>query len=333
MALKRNPVRLAVIGAGRMGLNHLRVYNMLKGVDVVAVVDPDVERAHLAAQRYGCKAFRSPEDLGSDIQAASVAVPSNRHAEVASVLLNSGIHCLIEKPLATNEDECQELIELARERQLVLLVGHVERFNPVVQQLYSLVSNKPIYALDARRMSQVSSRITDVDVVADLMVHDLDIVLALMKSPVTSIAAHGVAASGVGGHDYVTALLTFANGGIASLTASRITQNKIRELHVTTDLGLVTANYLTQELLIYRQGAIATLEDHEPGPEYVLDLAIERVFVANREPLVLELQHFLDAVAKGIPLVVTAEDGLEALRLVWEIQRIASGLGPSFDRG
>ncbi len=316
-----------------MGLNHLRVYSMLKGVDVVAVVDPDLERAHLAAQRYGCKAVASVADLGNEVEAASVAVPSNRHADVASALLQRGIHCLIEKPLATNEADCRELIALARERDLVLLVGHVERFNPVVQQLHSLVRNRPIYALDARRMSRVSARITDVDVVADLMVHDLDIVLALMQSPVTTIAAHGVSTSGAAGHDYVTALLTFENGGVASLTASRITQNKIRELHVTTDLGLVTANYLTQELLIYRQGEVTGLGSDEPGPEYVLDLAIERVFVANREPLVLELQHFVDAVATGVPLAVTAEDGLEALRLVWEIQRIAAGTAASSTGG
>ena len=325
MSPTARPLRVAVVGAGEMGRNHLRVYSALKGVEVVAVVDPDAERAERAAAQYGCRALASVEGLVGLVEAASVAVPSSSHADVGAFLLDHGVHCLIEKPLATTRDECRLLIDTAARRGVVLLVGHVERFNPVVQQLAEILEGATVHAVDARRMSAVSKRIVDVDVVADLMVHDLDIVLSLTKSPVTEVFAQGVRTNGASGEDYVTAALSFADGAMASLTASRITQNKIRELHVTADLGFVTANYTTQELLVYRQGQFSRLTTPGGQAPYALDLAIERVFVRAGEPLVRELQHFVGAVVEGEPVRVPGEDALEALELVWRVQDLVSG--------
>lgn len=314
------PLRVAVVGAGQMGSNHLRIYSGLKGVELVGVVDADRARARAAADRFGCRAFASIDEVAGEIDAASVAVPSTLHAEVGGRLLEHGIHCLIEKPLAPTEADCEALIAAADARGLVLLVGHVERFNPVVRQLRQILANGVIHAIDVRRMSTLSGRITDVDVVADLMVHDIDVVLSLMRSEVIDVLAQGVNTGNGIGQDYATATLAFANGSMASLTASRITHNKIRELNVTADVGFITASYITQELLIHSQARTST--PLISSSSYALDLAIERVMIRPEEPLVLELGHFVDAVSGGAQPLVSGRDALAAMRLVWRIQEV-----------
>ena len=314
-------VRVGVVGAGRMGSHHLRIYSGLKGVELVGVVDDHAPAAAQAAERYGCRVFASPDELAQEVDAASVAVPSSLHADVAGRLLEAGVHCLVEKPLAVTEAECEALIDAAAARGLVLLVGHVERFNPVVRQLGEILKDDVVHAIDVRRMSALSARINDVDVVADLMVHDIDVVLSLMGTDVTGVFAQEVTSVGSGGRDYVAATLTFEGGGIATLTASRITHNKIRELNVTADLGFITASYITQELLIHSQSRTAPTRDGAE-PSYVLDLAIERVLIRPEEPLDVEIRHFVDAVANGTPPLVSGQDALDAMRYVWEIQRL-----------
>jgi virulence factor len=318
------PVRVAVIGAGHMGSHHLRIYSGLKGVELVGVVDADPSRAREAAVRHGCRAFSSIEEVAGEVDAATVAIPSSLHLEAAGALLERGVHCLVEKPLATSEEDCQALIDAAGSRGLVLLVGHVERFNPVVIQLDEILRDSVVHAIDVRRMSALSSRVTDVEVTTDLMVHDVDVVLSLMEGQVTNIFAQGVRTGGRAGQDYVTANLSFDNGSMASLTASRITQNKIRELHVTADLGFISASYSTQEMLIYRQGEASTLQPDGSEANYLLELEIGRVLVRADEPLVLEIRHFVDAVRNGTPPLVSGKDALRAMRVVWEIQELLS---------
>ena len=321
MGTDRAPLNVAVVGAGQMGEHHLRILDRLKGANVVAVVDNDEGRRTRAAELYRCQAFSSVEEL-SGIDAATVAVPSSAHAEVAEYLLAQGIHCLVEKPLATTETACERMIAAAEGSGAVLLVGHVERFNPAVEQLIEVLDGHAIHAIDVKRMSSVSSRITDVDVVMDLMVHDLDIVLALMGEDVSSISAAAVHATS-SGEDYVAATLSFPSGALTTLTASRITQNKIRKLEATTELGLVSANFITQELVIYREGRFGD-ESNDTG-SYVLDVAMERVFVRPTEPLVAELSHFLEAARGDAPTRVSGRDALAALRLVWHIQDVLRG--------
>jgi predicted dehydrogenase len=324
---RRGNMRVAVVGAGQMGMNHMRVYDMVAGVELVAVVDSDFSRAQEAAKRYDCLAFESPDSLIGLVDAASVTVPTVAHETIGVTLLESGIHCLIEKPLAGTEDECIALIEASRRNGVVLLVGLVEHFNPAVQQLLGLLNEGVrMYAVDVRRMSPVSARVTDVDVVTDLMVHDLDIVLTLMNSPVTDVSAHGVRTTIAGSNDYVTALLSFENGGLASLTASRITQNKVRDLQVSCSLGTIWLNYSTQELLIFREagGSVLYESPSEPG-NFTLDLATERVLVRTTEPLIAELRHFIDAVVNGVPVEVGGERALEAQRLMWRVHEKTTG--------
>ena len=322
------PVRVGVVGAGKMGSNHLRIYGGLKGVELVGVVDADADCALHAAERHGCRVFASAREMAGEIDAASIAVPSTLHADVAGPLLERGVHCLVEKPLATTEADCEALIAAAESSGAVLLVGHVERFNPVVRQLGVILRGNVVHAVDVRRMSALSARITDVDVVADLMIHDLDVVLSLLGTDVTDVFAQGVSNAGDAGHDYVTATLMFAGGSMATLTASRITHNKIRELNVTADIGFITASYLTQELLIHSQ-ARTSGSTGDGGSSYVLDLAIERVLIRPGEPLDVEIRHFIDAVRGESAPLVSGRDGLNAMRFVWEIQRLLArqGLG------
>lgn len=320
------PVRVGVVGVGGMGVNHARVYHSLKGAELVAVVDSDERRRREAEERFGCTAFEQPEHLVGLVDAASVAVPSVLHAEVGSILLAAGIHCLVEKPMATSEAEAAALLDAARSGGARLLVGHIERFNPAVRQLGEILEgDHELLALSTQRMSAVSSRITDVDVVTDLMVHDLDIVLDLVGEPVVDVTARGAMRRDVG-DDFVTALLTFASGTLATLTASRVTQNRVRQLEVTTDSRFFTVDYSNQELLIYRQGRIGAIDGSiEDGSRYVLDVGTERVFVRRIEPLSAELAHFVDVARGDADPLVTGEQALEALRLVWAIQQQVAG--------
>lgn len=201
----------------------------------------------------------------------------------------------------------------------VLMVGHIERFNPAVEQLGQfLAGSHKIYALDARRMSAVSSRITDVDVVMDLMIHDLDVANGLITDDVVSVQAQGIDVQGFG-HDFVTALVRYAGGMVASFTASRITQNKIRQLHITADIGFVEADYLRQEMMIYRQSRASDLPSGSAGG-YVMDLAMDRVYVRHSEPLVREISHFVEVVKNGGKPKTDGASALRSLRLAWAIQ-------------
>lgn len=315
---KYAPLRVAVVGAGMMGQNHLRIYSMLSGVELIAVVDIDELRARESAIRYGCLAFTAIEELIGKVDAVTISVPSSLHADIGEFFLNHGIHCLIEKPMAVTEAECQRLIEAANKSGAILLVGHIEHFNPAVQQLARILAEgHRIYAVDVHRMSGNNRRITDVDVIMDLMIHDLEIVISLINQPVVELTAQAVCESQGSGIDYVSALLLFSGGAIANLTASRITQNKVRRLSITSDIGYITLDYSAQELLICRQTEESTLLNSEG---YVFDQAIERVLVRPTEPLIAEIQNFIASIRSGVPLGVNGHQAHAALKLVWQIQ-------------
>ncbi|MBF0414184.1 MAG: Gfo/Idh/MocA family oxidoreductase [Magnetococcales bacterium] len=320
-SLKKN-LRVAVVGVGQMGRHHARIYAQLPHVDLVAVVDLNPELAHTTAAQYGCQALTTCESLPGQVDAVSIATPPGTHAPVGLFLMRHGIHCLIEKPLAVSEAECQLLITAAERNQVVLLVGHIERFNPAMQALHALIAQGVhILAIDGRRMSGSSARITDVDVVTDLMIHDLDCVLALVHRPVTRIIANAVHTPESPGVDYVSALLNFEGGAMANLTASRITQGRIREMSVTSDIGLLTVHFIPQELSICRQGRPVTIDaNNQTSWHYSPDLVIEKLPVRHAEPLALEIQHFVDAVRGNTPPLVTGTQALEVIKAVQKIR-------------
>ena len=268
---------------------------------------------------FGIKAFSSMEEVAANVDAVSVVTTSVAHASVGEFFLNKGIHCLIEKPLATTEEECQTLINAAKKNNVILLVGHVERYNPAVEQMAKILSDtSKIRSLTAQRMSAASGRITDVDVAMDLMIHDVEVIQALVKSPVVKVHA----ASVNGGKDYISALLEFANGATANLTASRITQARVRTLTVTTDTNYIDMDFINQSINVHSQGRMPYVNQEEI-PEwmnYGLKGSVEQLFIPTNQPLQAELAHFIDCVNGKAQPRVTGEDALDALRVVWKIQ-------------
>ncbi len=317
-------IKVAVIGAGMMGKNHLKTYKGLNGVELVGVYDIFPEACKAAAETFGIKAFSSLEEVAENVDAVSVVTTSVTHAEVGEFFLNRGIHCLMEKPLATTEAECQRLISAAKNNNVTLLVGHIEQFNPAVEQMHKILSDtSKICSLTAQRMSAASGRITDVDVSMDLMIHDVEVIQSLVKSPVVNVLASAVKTpSSPKGKDYITALVEFENGVTANITASRITQARVRTLSVTTDTNYIDMDFINQSINVHTQGRMPYVNQEEI-PEwmhYGLKGSVEQLFIPTNQPLQAELNHFLNCVRGKETPRITGESALNALRVIWNIQ-------------
>lgn len=317
-------IKVAVIGAGMMGKNHMKTYKSLNGVELVGVYDIFPEAAKAAAETFGIRAFSSMEEVAENVDAVSVVTTSVTHADVGEFFLNKGIHCMMEKPLACTEEECQRLISAAAKNNVVLLVGHIERFNPAVEQMGKLLSDtSKIRSLTAQRMSAASGRITDVDVSMDLMIHDVEVIQSLVKSPVVNIQAASVKTKeSLMGKDYITALLEFENGATANITASRITQARVRTLTVTTDTNYIDMDFINQSINVHSQGRMPYVNP-ENIPEwmnYGLKGSVEQLFIPTNQPLSAELNHFLSCVRGEATPRITGQNALDALRVIWKIQ-------------
>ena len=317
-------IKVAVIGAGMMGKNHMKTYKSLNGVELVGVYDIFPEAAKAAAETFGIRAFSSMEEVAENVNAVSVVTTSVTHADVGEFFLNKGIHCMMEKPLACTEEECQRLISAAAKKHVVLLVGHIERFNPAVEQMGKLLSDtSKIRSLTAQRMSAASGRITDVDVSMDLMIHDVEVIQSLVKSPVVNIQAASVKTKeSPMGKDYITALLEFENGATANITASRITQARVRTLTVTTDTNYIDMDFINQSINVHSQGRMPYVNP-ENIPEwmnYGLKGSVEQLFIPTNQPLSAELNHFLSCVRGEATPRITGQNALDALRVIWKIQ-------------
>ena len=323
-----NPIKVAVIGAGMMGKNHLRTYKNLPQFELVGVYDIFDEAKNAAAQMFGIKAFASLEEVAKEVDAVSVVTTSVTHAEVGEFFLDRGIHCLIEKPLAATEEECNRLINAANKNNVTLLVGHIEQFNPAVEQLHKILSdNSQICSLEARRMSAASGRITDVDVAMDLMIHDAEVILSLVKSPVINVQASAVRnAKSPSGKDYITALLEFANGATATLTASRITQSRVRTLTVTTNDNYIDMDFINQSIAVHSQGRMHGLsQDNLPeNMRYGLKGSVENLFIMQAQPLNSELSHFANCINGTETPRITGKQALDALKVIWQVQNVLS---------
>ncbi|HKI04774.1 MAG TPA: Gfo/Idh/MocA family oxidoreductase [Thermoanaerobaculia bacterium] len=305
----RSALRVGVFGTGAMGRNHVRLLSSLAGAELVGVYDPRPEAAEAVAQEHGARVFPRLEDLAGEIDAAVVAAPTVAHAEMGCALLRRGLHVLIEKPLAASLEEADRLIESAGDR--VLAVGHVEFYNPAVQALLS-VGTAPRF-VEIQRLGVFSPRSLDVDVILDLMIHDLQILHALDPSPVTEVRATGIAVLSPR-IDIANVRLELASGGVASLTASRVSSERARRLRAFLPNRYYSLDYQAQEIKGYR------LE--ESGAERRIlpdDLPVERA-----EPLKRELEAFLAACrgeaaprvdgAQGRQALATALAVVEAIR-------------------
>ena len=304
-----NPVRVGVIGIGNMGWHHARVLSLLRDAELVGVADPDETRGRLAVEQFNCAWFPDFTAMLGEVEAVCIAVPTLLHHRVGMACLQAGLHVLIEKPIAANQEEAAELIQAAELVGKLLQVGHIERFNPAFRELLKVVVGEEIVVLEARRHSPNPDRANDVSVVLDLMIHDIDLVLELAASPVVRLAAAG-GRSGDGPIDYVNATLAFANGVVASLTASKMAHRKVRRLYTHCRNSLMETDFLKHNLRIHRRSTGSVSADHGELV-YRNDGFIEEVSTTSIEPLYAELEHFLQCVrGQEIPAV----DGLQASR-------------------
>ena len=302
-------MRVGVFGTGAMGRNHVRLLSALPGAELVGIYDPDSRSAEAAARDHGARIFPRLEELAGEIEAAVVAAPTVAHADMGCALLARGLHVLIEKPLAASLAEADRLLAAAGDR--VLAVGHVEFFNPAVQAL--LAVNTPPRFVEVQRLGVFSPRSLDVDVILDLMIHDLQILHALDPSPVEEVRATGIAVLSPR-IDIANVRLQFASGGVANLTASRVSSERARKLRAFLPNRYYSLDYQAQEIKGYR------LEEGG-GERRILpdDLAVERA-----EPLKRELEAFLAACrrepaprvdgARGRQALATALAVVEAIR-------------------
>jgi predicted dehydrogenase len=304
-----NPVRVGVIGIGNMGWHHARVLSLLRDAELVGVADPDEARGRLAVEQFDCRWFPTYEDLLGEVEAVCIAVPTLLHHRVGMTCLQAGVHVLIEKPIAATQEEAADLIGAAEAAGRLLQVGHIERFNPAFRELLRVVANEEVVVLEARRHSPNADRANDVSVVLDLMIHDIDLVLELAASPVVRLAAAGGRSSD-GPIDYVNATLGFANGVVASLTASKMAHRKIRSLSAHCRSSLMETDFLNRNLRIHRRSHESVSADHGELL-YRYDGFFEEVSTTSIEPLYAELEHFLQCVrGRETPAV----DGLQASR-------------------
>jgi len=297
-----------VIGVGSMGRNHARVYGELAGVRLAGVADADQAAAAAVAADHDTTAYGTTELLDR-VDIVSIAVPTAAHADLVSACLDANVHVLVEKPFVTDLAVGRDLAERARDDGLVLQVGHVERFNPAVRTLTDIAPSLDIIAVDAQRLGPPVDRDDRTNVVHDLMIHDLDIVRSLVGGTPVDVNA-ATTADG----DYATARCTFGDGTLASFTASRVTQQKVRSLAVTARDCQVVVDYLDQSVEIHRSATPAYVAE-DGDIRHTMESVVERPVVESGEPLKAELDAFADAVRTGGDPVVTPEDGLFAVDL------------------
>jgi predicted dehydrogenase len=337
-------VKVAVIGTGSLGKEHARVYaNLATGgaLDLVGVFDQSPETARHIGDRLGVPCFASLEEAATNCEAASIVTPTQTHYEIARLLLERGKHVLVEKPMTDNSAQAAELVQLALQRGCVLQVGHVERFNPIFKYLQT-VATEPRF-IETHRLSPFPARSTDIGVVLDLMIHDLDIVLAFVKSRVTSVDAIGIPVLSKS-EDIANARLRFANGCVANVTVSRISPERMRKIRVFSggaQTSYISLDYRAQEGFIYRLARDGEAESSflqklisAKDSTIVSQFAGKRIVrepvpIAKEEPLKLELQHFVDCVRQKQTPLVSGESAKQALDLAFEITRQIQAAGSS----
>ncbi len=305
-------VRVGVFGVGSLGEHHARLYAELPEAELVGVYDVDPERARAIAAKYGTTAFDDLDRLAASVEAASVVVPTDLHHAVGRRLLETGLHLLIEKPIAATLAEAEDLVALAAQRGAILQVGHIERFNPALAALASFEG--PPRCIEARRLAPyppprpggLRPRGTEVSVVLDLMIHDLDLLLNLVRAPVVEVRAAGVTLLSPT-EDFVSARLAFANGAVANVTASRLSPERSRTLTVFYPEAVVALDLMRQAAVVHRPTATGL----EPTT-----VPIER-----QEPLRRELEAFLRCVRQQTPPTVGGAPATDALRLSYDILR------------
>lgn len=307
-------MRVGVIGTGTMGQRHCRVYSSLRQAQLVGICDAAPEVGHQVAQQYDVPFYRSIEELLEHVDAVSLATPTPLHFDLAMRCLAQGVHVLIEKPITETIEQAEMLTQAAEASNLVVQVGHIERFNPAYMELKNVLGDMTVLAVNLRRLSPYAGSNTDVDVVLDLMVHDIDLALDLMGQEPASVSAYGLTAFS-GTVDHAIVYLGLESGPLLTLTASRVTEQKVRSIEVMAVEAYVDGDLLNKNISVHRRTIGQYMNHNHRGVKYRQESIVERIHVPTFEPLLLELQHFVDCILQDKPTQVPARDGLNALRL------------------
>jgi predicted dehydrogenase len=334
-----NRIKVGVVGVGYLGQHHARIYSKLPEVELVGVVDIDEGKSNAIAAQAGCQAYQDFHALLDKIQAVSIAVPTLIHHEVALSFLRAGVDVLLEKPMTVTLDEADDLMREAEKRGNLLQIGHLERFNSVVRALDGRI-DKPRF-IESHRLGPFVERGTDVHVVLDLMIHDIDIILSLVNSPVELIRAVGVSVISPQ-IDIANARIEFSSGCVANVTASRVSREKMRKIRIFQPDAYFSLDYLQQEVTVCRRvaqepgerpqsealawpgrvrgvGASEDLSSDVAARAPTYKLLIERLEIHKEEPLEAEIAAFIDCVRTRKRAIVSGQEGREALRVALEI--------------
>lgn len=307
--------RTAVIGVGYLGRFHAQKYAALEDAELVAVVDPNTEAAANVAAECNTQALSNYHDLIGKVDAVSIVVPTQLHYQVAKDFLENGVHVLLEKPITVTVEEADELIDIAKRNKLVLQVGHLERFNSAVLALEGVL-DEPQF-IESHRLAPFNPRGADVNVVLDLMIHDIDIIQNLVHSPIASIDANGVSVL-TEEDDIANARITFENGCVANVTASRVSMKPQRKMRIFQPDAYISIDFQDKILSVHRKG------DKEMFPG-IPEITSEESIFENSDAIMAEARAFLDAIRNGTPAPVTGEDGREALKTAIQISKLLGG--------
>lgn len=322
-------IRTAVVGTGKMGAIHAKVLDQLAQSDLVAVVDIDIEKAERIAKRYNCLAFTDCADILDKVDAVTIATPTITHLELASIFIKNNIAVMIEKPLAASVEEGKKIVALAKKQNCIVAVGHSERCNPVVQAMKRF-DIEPKF-IEASRISPYSFRSTDIGVVLDVMIHDIDIILSLAASKIKKVDAVGVSVLAEDKEDICNARIVFENGCIANITASRLALKTERKVRVFSRQAYLSVDYFKKSGIIIKAAPNVNIVNRikklqDAGEFNLLNvnwpdlLHIEQLVIDDKEPLRLEQETFLQAVADtALKPEVSAEEGLAAMECAEKI--------------
>lgn len=308
-------VRIGVIGTGRMGQNHCRVYSNMRHAKFVGVCDVNGDLGKDVARKFEVSYFRDVDSLLENVDAVSICTPTPEHYELVKRCLERNIHVMVEKPFTETLEQAKALKEIAEaQKKLIVQVGHIEMFNPTFIELRKVLEGMDVLAMNFNRLSPFQGSNVDVDVVLDLMIHDIGLIVNLFTNEPATMDAHGFSVFS-GTIDHGLAILQYAPAPLVSLTASRITEQKVRAISVTTKEAFIEADLLNKNISVHRR-TLGDYVNHKNGVKYRQESLIERIVVPAMEPLYLELQDFVNCVIEKKTPQVTAADGYNALRFV-----------------
>lgn len=312
-------VKVGVIGAGRMGARHCRIFSNLRGAELVGVHDVNVQTGQKVAQQYNAMFYDDLSEMLSQVDAVSIASPTKLHFEMAERCLAEGKHVLVEKPITETVAQARKLTEISECCNLVCMVGHIERFNPAYQELINVLDGKEILAVNVRRLSSFQGSNLDVDVVLDLMIHDTDLVLNMIGSEPDRIDVYGLKVFS-NTIDHAVVNFQAKSGPLYTMTASRITEHKVRSIEVTTSDAYLECDLLNKSIEVHRQTIGEYLNNKQLGIKYRQESIVERIQIPTAEPLFSELQHFIECILNNRPTLIPARAGWKALEMAENIR-------------